>query len=53
VVTISEVRAKPLPTPVEGYSADLGALARLDSAVPIRAGRDEASVTVKMVWHLE
>jgi uncharacterized protein YggE len=53
VVTISEVRAKPLPTPVEGYRADLGALARLDSAVPIRAGRDEASVTVKMVWHLE
>jgi len=53
VVTISEVRAKPLPTPVEGYSGDLAARAMLDSAVPIRAGRDEASVTVKIVWHLE
>jgi len=52
VVTISEVRTRPLPTPVEGYAAlaretkDLG-------AVPIRAGRDEASVTVRIVWHLK
>jgi uncharacterized protein YggE len=52
VVTISEVRTRPLPTPVEGY----GALARVTkdlAAVPIRAGRDEASVTVRIVWDLK
>lgn len=53
VVTVSEVRTKPLQTPVEGYSADLSAYSSRDAAVPIRAGRDEASVTVKIVWHLE
>lgn len=52
VVTISEVRAKPLPTPVPAanFARALGDMA---AAVPIRAGRDEASVTVKIVWHLE
>ena len=52
VATISEVRAKPLPTPIpaEGYARAMGDMA---VAVPIRAGRDEASVTVKIVWHLE
>ena len=52
VVTISEVRAEPLPTPVEQYD-DLGATLDRAAAVPIRAGRDEASVTVRIVWDLE
>jgi uncharacterized protein YggE len=53
VVTISEVRAEPLPTPVDGYKAlSFRALSLDSAAVPIRAGRDEASVTVKIVWHL-
>ncbi|WP_162260720.1 SIMPL domain-containing protein [Nocardioides sp. Root224] len=51
VVTINEVRAKPLPTPVEQY-ADLGAALDRAASVPIRAGRDEASVTVRIVWDL-
>lgn len=52
VVTISEVRAEPLPTPVEQYGALSATLDRAAS-VPIRAGRDEASVTVRIVWALE
>ncbi|GAA4713914.1 SIMPL domain-containing protein [Nocardioides conyzicola] len=51
VVTISEVGAEPLPTP-EPQSADMPGRAFNASSVPIRAGRDEASVTVKIVWHL-
>ena len=50
VVTISEVQAEPLPTPVEPYADGATALERPGSAVPIRAGRDEASVTVRIVW---
>ena len=52
VVTISEVGAEPLPTPVV-EQAGLGARAYDAESVPIRAGRDEASVTVKIVWHLK
>ncbi|MFC6343102.1 SIMPL domain-containing protein [Nocardioides hankookensis] len=52
VVTISEVHAKPLPTPVEQYG-DLAAALDRGASVPIRAGRDEASVTVRIVWDLE
>ena len=52
VVTISEVQADPLPTPVE-QSDGMAALKFDSSAVPIRAGRDKASVTVRIVWHLE
>lgn len=52
VVTISEVRAEPLPAPVAAADFSL-ARGNAYEAVPIRAGRDEASVTVKIVWHLE
>ena len=52
VVTISEVRAEPLPSPVAAYGSYRN-LSLDSAAVPIRAGRDEASVTVKIVWHLE
>lgn len=51
VVTISEAAAKPLPT-MELQSADFASRAWDQGAVPIRAGRDEASVTVKIVWQL-
>lgn len=51
VVTVREVRARPLPTPQAGvaYRAtyDLSL-----AAMPIRAGRDEAAVTVRIVWEL-
>lgn len=49
VVTVREVRARPLPTPVAAL-ADLSAY-RV-SQVPIRAGRDRAAVTVRIVWEL-
>jgi uncharacterized protein YggE len=52
VVTISEVKTRPLPTPVEGY-AGLSRVTKDLAAMPIRAGRDEASVTVRIVWHLK
>lgn len=52
VVTLREVRSRPLPTPLAqvaayraGYAGDL-------AAMPIRAGRDEAAVTVRIVWEL-
>ena len=52
VVTVREVRSRPLPTPLAqvtayraGYAGDL-------AAMPIRAGRDEAAVTVRIVWEL-
>ena len=51
VVTIREVAARPLPTPVAPL-ADSAAAYRALSKVPIRAGRDEASVTVRIVWEL-
>lgn len=52
VVTISEVRTEPLATPLAAPD-DARALSSADLAVPIRAGRDEAAVTVRIVWHLE
>ncbi|GAA4751066.1 SIMPL domain-containing protein [Nocardioides endophyticus] len=52
VATISEVKTRPLPTPVEGYAA-LSRVTKDLAAMPIRAGRDEASVTVRIVWHLK
>jgi uncharacterized protein YggE len=54
VVTLREVRSKPLPTAPSAYlpgalaGRDVGAL----SSVPIRAGRDRSSVTVQVVWEL-
>lgn len=52
VVSISEVAAVPVATPVEP-AAELEAGADRAAAVPIRAGEDEASVTVRIVWALE
>ena len=52
VVTISEVSARPLPTPVVETAATAAQADRMISKVPIRAGRDEASVTVRIVWEL-
>lgn len=55
VVTLREVRTRPLPTPQAPYamqrgyvSMDLAAV----KAMPIRAGRDKTSVTVRVVWEL-
>lgn len=52
VLTLREVRDRPLPTAPVAYpqraAKDLAGLTPL----PIRAGRDEASVTVQMVWEL-
>ena len=52
VLTLREVRVRPLPTPTASYDAPAAALAELGRAVPIRAGRERASVTVQMVWEL-
>jgi len=52
VVTLNEVTSQPLPTAtVEKASAYRSAEDAL-SAVPIRAGKDEGSVTVRIVWTL-
>jgi len=53
VQTIREVHVKPLPTPTQGVSAVRGEL--YDSAaaaVPIRAGKQRTTVTVRIVWEL-
>jgi uncharacterized protein len=52
VVTIGEVKAEPLPTPVSAMYRGEAALDSAISKVPIRAGRDEAAVTVRIVWEL-
>ncbi|MFC7497300.1 MULTISPECIES: SIMPL domain-containing protein [unclassified Nocardioides] len=52
VMTIREVSARPLPTPVVETSARAAAYDQMLRKVPIRAGRDEASVTVRIVWQL-
>ena len=53
VLTLREVHAKPLPTPqalhlARGYAAMDSAL----KALPIRAGKERTTVTVRMVWEL-
>lgn len=52
VVTIREVKAEPLPSPVVETAAGRVAGDYALSKVPIRAGRDEATVTVEIVWEL-
>ena len=52
VLTLREVRVQPLPTPTAAYRETAAGLADLERAVPIRAGREHASVTVQMVWQL-
>jgi uncharacterized protein YggE len=53
VMTLREVHAKPLPTAPTAYrqraaTFDLAGVA----ALPIRAGKEEAAVTVQIVWSL-
>jgi uncharacterized protein YggE len=52
VMTLREVRAKPLPTAPTAYLHRADALAGvMDLAkLPIRAGKQETSVTVQIVW---
>ncbi|MBA2953033.1 SIMPL domain-containing protein [Nocardioides sp. CGMCC 1.13656] len=49
VLTLREVRAVPVPTPVV---PDAALAYRRASDVPIRAGREEGKVTVRIVWAL-
>jgi uncharacterized protein YggE len=51
VMTLREVRAKPLPTAPTAYLHRMtyDAAAKL-TALPIRAGKQETSVTVQIVW---
>lgn len=51
VLTIREVRAKPVPTPVYAQAAAI-AYDRSMKALPIRAGKETGSVTVEVVWEL-
>jgi uncharacterized protein YggE len=53
VLTLKEVRAKPVPTPAYGELARSAAMS-YDAlkAMPIRAGREKGSVTVQVVWEL-
>ena len=55
VVTLKEVRTKPLPTARDQFtmlrSASYDAAASV-AKVPIRAGKENASVTVQVVWEL-
>ena len=50
VLTLKEVRAKPVPTPAYSETAALAALDR--GALPIRAGKEKGAVTVQVVWAL-
>lgn len=55
VVTLREVRSRPLPTPqLQALRGPVAGMAfdRALKAVPIRAGRDRGSVTVRVVWDL-
>lgn len=53
VVTLREVRSKPLASPVVAQSYRAARDLSATSAVPIRAGENETTVTVKVVWELE
>ena len=55
VVTLREVHTRALPSPtveLDAYTALHGALDRAAAALPVRAGRDQGSVTVQVVWEL-
>ena len=51
VLTLTEVRAKPVPTPAYSETAAMAALDR-SKALPIRAGKEKGTVTVRVVWEL-
>ncbi|GAB6985918.1 SIMPL domain-containing protein [Nocardioides pyridinolyticus] len=50
VLTLQEVHARPVPTPV--YAGAAYAARDLAAKLPIRAGREKGAVTVKVVWEL-
>jgi len=55
VVTLREVHTRALPSPtveLDAYTALHGAMDRAAAALPVRAGRDQGSVTVQVVWEL-
>lgn len=56
VMTLREVHVKPLPTPANQHSLLRGMTydaAALPKAMPIRAGKERTTVTVRMVWSLQ
>jgi uncharacterized protein YggE len=53
VMTLREVHARPLPTPAPAYYGALDRAATSLGSVPIRAGKEETSVTVQIVWSFE
>jgi uncharacterized protein len=53
VLTLKEVRAKPVPTPVYARGAAMAYDMRTTKAMTIRAGREKGSVTVQVVWELQ
>lgn len=52
VITLKEVRAQPVPTPVYEQSARAAYDLSAGKALPIRAGKEKGSVTVQVVWEL-
>lgn len=52
VLTLREVRDKPVASPEYGFRHALAAY-DMPAAVPIRAGKEKGSVTVKVVWELQ
>ena len=52
VLTLREVHARPVPTPVYSQRAAYAALDRSLKALPIRAGKEKGAVTVEVVWEL-
>ena len=53
VLTLREVHAKPVPAPEYGAFARGAELDAALTSVPIRAGQERGSVTVRLVWELE
>ena len=52
VLTLREVRVKPLPTPARELRLQFGLTDTAARAVPIRAGKERTAVTVRIVWEL-
>jgi len=52
VLTLQEVHAKPVPTPMYSETAAHAVLDRSAKALPIRAGKEKGAVTVRVVWEL-
>lgn len=53
VLTLRELSDRPVPTPVYEAAAYEADQRTTKSALPIRAGKEKGSVTVKVVWELE